>query len=114
MASDFYLTKSPHCSSILEPDNENLKNWAYSSLFEVENKIKVKTENLSNVIEILRIDKIDWFKTDSQGIDLRLFKCLGKDILEKVLLDLGEVQETVLVEVSVNSKQKVKLASQAQ
>src|SRR3990172_1281824 len=60
---DFYLTQSPYCSSLLKPDNESLKAWAFSEKF----------------------NYLDWFKSDSQGTDLRLFKSLGQDIIKKVL-----------------------------
>src|SRR4051794_21701725 len=32
---DFYLTKSPYCSSFLEPDLRSLSNFHYSDMFEV-------------------------------------------------------------------------------
>lgn len=81
----FYLTKSPHCSSLLEPDLESLKNWAYASLFEVERIAKLKTTDLPTVLKNLNVTQIDWFKTDSQGIDLRLFKSLGETVISKVI-----------------------------
>ena len=37
-------------------------------------------------MKILKINKIDWFKTDSQGIDLRLFKSLNIEIQNKVIV----------------------------
>ena len=33
---NFYLTKSPHCSSSLNPDDNALKAWAFCRLFDVE------------------------------------------------------------------------------
>ena len=84
--SDFYLTKSPHCSSLLEPDHESLKEWSFASFFDVERKIRIKTENLRTVLDKLDVQQIDWFKTDSQGIDLKLFKVLGDAIIKKILV----------------------------
>lgn len=83
---DFYLTDSPFCSSLLEPDTEKLKDWSIADLFHVEKKIKLKTTNLLTVINGLGIKKIDWFKTDSQGTDLRLFKSLNRDLIDKILV----------------------------
>lgn len=83
---DFFLTKSPFCSSLLEPNLESLKNWDFAELFQIENKIKLPTTNLVKVISELNIKKIDWFKTDSQGTDLRLFKSLDKEIISKILV----------------------------
>lgn len=85
-STDFYLTKSPYCSSILEPDLEALKVWAFSEKFQVEQKVNLKSMNLHQVLEKLNIDRIDWFKTDSQGIDLRLFKSISESIMDKILI----------------------------
>jgi hypothetical protein len=82
----FYLTKSPFCSSLLEPDNERLNNYTFGELFEVEKKAKLETTDLATIFEELDIQSIDWFKTDSQGIDLRLFNSLGEQVIEKVLV----------------------------
>lgn len=85
-AVDFYLTRSPYCSSLLEPDIEKLKNWSFSELFEIKELVKLKTIDLKTVLKDIGIDKIDWFKTDSQGTDLRLFKSLGEELIHKTLV----------------------------
>ncbi|MGB5892820.1 MAG: FkbM family methyltransferase [Ignavibacteriaceae bacterium] len=84
--SRFYLTKSPYCSSLLEPNNEKLEPYVNSQLFEVEKEISLKTLSLNTVLNDLGIDRIDWFKTDSQGIDLRLFKSLSNEIQKQILV----------------------------
>lgn len=83
---DFYLTKSPYCSSTLEPDNEALNQWSFADKFEVEKKISLNNTTLSKVLNDLNINRVDWFKTDSQGIDLRLFKNLPLEIQDKVIV----------------------------
>lgn len=83
--ADFYLTKSPYCSSLLKPDDRALKIWAFSDKFKVVNTEKIKTRSLPEVLAEQDIDYVDWFKTDSQGTDLRLFKSLGGDIIKNVL-----------------------------
>ena len=83
--TDFYLTKSPYCSSLLEPNLNSLQHLAYSDSFKVEKIVRLKTVNLQFVLNELKINRVDWFKTDSQGIDLRLFKSLGGEIINKVL-----------------------------
>ena len=83
--TDFYLTKSPYCSSLLQPDEVALKDWAFAEKFEVEKKVKIKTRSLISVLNEAKIDYIDWFKTDSQGTDLRLFTSLPEQIRKKVL-----------------------------
>ena len=42
--------------------------------------------SLNTVLNDLGIDRIDWFKTDSQGIDLRLFKSLSNKIRKQILV----------------------------
>jgi FkbM family methyltransferase len=83
---DFYLTKSPYCSSTLEPDTAALKQWSFADKFLVEKNIRLNNITLSKVLDNLKIKKIDWFKTDSQGIDLRLFKSLSNEIQDKVIV----------------------------
>jgi hypothetical protein len=83
---DFYLTTSPYCSSSLEPDLISLENWSFYELFTIQKKIKLKAITLPKVLQDLKIKKIDWFKSDSQGVDLRIFTSLGKDIIHKVLV----------------------------
>lgn len=81
----FYFTRSPYCSSLLKPDNESLNNWAFAELFEVERKTMLKTTTLPQVLNEIGIRKVDWFKTDSQGTDLRLFDSLSDNLVKRVL-----------------------------
>lgn len=73
---DFYLTKDPFCSSTLPPDIAS--HWSICKRFELEKKVVLESTNLSGIAYI------DWFKTDSQGTDLQLFKSLG-EAMESVL-----------------------------
>ena len=82
----FYLTKYPFCSSTLEPDTENLKNWDRADIFQIDKLSSIKSTNLKKVLRDLNLVKIDWFKTDSQGTDLRLFRSLGEEMIKKVIV----------------------------
>ncbi len=84
--ADFYLTRFAPCSSLLEPDLEKLQSWAFAPLFEIENRISLKCTTLPTVLQEVGVSRVDWFKTDSQGTDLRLFKSLGESIINKVLI----------------------------
>lgn len=84
--TDFYLTSSPYCSSTLEPNMDELQKWAYSEKFEVINRIKINSSRLIDSLKELKIDKIDWYKSDSQGIDLRLFNSLPQEINKKIIV----------------------------
>ncbi len=82
----FYLTKSPYCSSILKPDLNNLANYSYADIFQTVNTSKLKTISISTALNEINIKQVDWFKTDSQGLDLRLFKNLNDDIRKKIIV----------------------------
>lgn len=79
-AVDFYLTRSPQCSSTLPPDAAALKDWAYASYFDVEKKVSLPAMVLTEAMAKAGLNYVDWFKTDSQGIDLALFKSLPENI----------------------------------
>lgn len=81
----FYLTKSPYCSSTLKPDSESLSNFLFSDLFEVEREAIVPAGTLDSVLDRLSLSRIDWFKTDSQGTDLRIFNSLREQVRSRVL-----------------------------
>jgi hypothetical protein len=81
----FYFTRSPYCSSTLLPDMESLANYAYADLFTVVDEGTVAATSLDRVLQMLDLPSIDWFKTDSQGIDLRLFNSIPEDVRAQVL-----------------------------
>lgn len=83
---DFYLTKQPFCSSALNPNLKELDNFLLRPLFEVVKVEKVHSNELINVLKELNITYVDWFKSDAQGVDLRLFKNLGNSIIDSVLI----------------------------
>ncbi len=83
--SDFYLTSSPYCSSTLEPNNEALSDWAFAEKFTVEKKVSVRSMTLAAALHQAGFSYIDWFKSDSQGIDLRLFKSVNEHLRQSIL-----------------------------
>jgi FkbM family methyltransferase len=82
---EFYLTKSPYCSSTLKPDTESLSNFLFADLFLVERCAKVQATSLDSVMNRLALSRIDWLKTDSQGTDLRIFNSLTPEVRSRVL-----------------------------
>jgi hypothetical protein len=84
--ADFYLTSSPYCSSVLQPDRAKLKPYLHSQLFEVEKQIELNSIHIQRALEIAELDYVDWFKSDSQGIDLRLFKSIDERIRNRILV----------------------------
>ena len=82
----FYLTKSPFCSSTLEPDKNGLNGWAFEELFKTIEIKKIDTITINRALDLVGLDYIDWFKTDSQGTDLRIFKSIDKKISNKLIV----------------------------
>jgi len=83
---DFYLTHSPHCSSSLRPNNKAVEPWALRRLFDVESTVQMSAVDLRSAIASCGVDYIDWYKSDSQGTDLRIFKALPQDIAFKAIV----------------------------
>jgi hypothetical protein len=83
---EFILTKSPFCSSTLLPDKSALQPWYFADLFDVQRTIMLDCTDLSSVLSSINISYVDWFKTDSQGTDLRIFNSMGIDIIRNVIV----------------------------
>lgn len=84
-ATDFYLTSSPFCSSLLEPDTGKLEPWIFSELFTVQRSTRLPAVTIESSLQEAGISYIDWFKTDTQGTDLRLFNSLPGHLQTGVL-----------------------------
>lgn len=82
----FYLTKSPYCSSSLEPDSKSLKEWIFSDLFSITERVDTPAITLGKAISQANINYVDWIKIDTQGTDLRLFKSIPENIRRKILI----------------------------
>ncbi|HTE12912.1 MAG TPA: hypothetical protein VK645_18155 [Chitinophagaceae bacterium] len=83
--ADFYLTASPFCSSLLPPLIDKLSPWIFQSLFTVEKKIQLPAVTVANALQQANIKYVDWFKTDTQGTDLRLFLSTPEAIRQNIL-----------------------------
>ncbi len=83
---NFYLTQSPYCSSFLKPNPDSLKHYDFAELFKVVEEVEIETIDLNSVLDKTGINRIDWFKTDSQGTDLRLFKSISQNVQDATLV----------------------------
>jgi FkbM family methyltransferase len=81
----FYLTQSPYCSSLLEPDQEKLDPWLFKSLFEVKQVSNLPAVTLAETLGSANISYIDWFKVDTQGTELRIYNSLPDEIRNTIL-----------------------------
>jgi FkbM family methyltransferase len=76
----FYLTRSRFCSSTLRPEVEHLRKFAFADLFTVETTEDVPAITLDRALDVHGIARVHWFKADTQGTDLRLFRSLSERI----------------------------------
>ena len=81
----FYLTRSPYCSSTLEPNPAITNNFLSADSFIIDRTARAKASTLNAVLDRLDLPRIDWMKIDTQGTDLRVFKSLRKACREKLL-----------------------------
>lgn len=81
----FYLTQSPYCSSLLEPDEEPMAALHFSDLFKLVKKTEFEVVGFAEVLDKVGLTYVDWFKTDSQGTDVRLFQSLPENIQDNML-----------------------------
>tara|TARA_B100000902_G_C27221681_1_gene870021 strand:+ start:151 stop:1074 length:924 start_codon:yes stop_codon:yes gene_type:complete len=82
--SKFYVTKDPDCSSLLKPDLKINKNWYFSHRFKIKKKIKIKTTTINDFLSKHKLNYIDWFVIDIQGMDLKIVKDLKDHIRNKI------------------------------
>lgn len=82
----FHLTTAPACSSLLRPNSQELANWEFCHRFNVVKEELTETIPLSRALDVVGVKRVDWFKTDSQGTDLRLFLSLGDSLIRNVLV----------------------------
>jgi FkbM family methyltransferase len=82
---DFYLTKFPFCSSTLEPDLQSLSNFHFQDRFTIERRVTVSAVTLDAVLDRLKLDRIHWLKTDTQGTDLRIVMSLSDSVRRRLL-----------------------------
>lgn len=84
-AQVLYLTRSPFCSSTLKPDQNSLKEYTFCNLFTVDSETRARAITLEKALREFSLSRVDWFKSDSQGVDLRLFQSLPLELRERVL-----------------------------
>lgn len=83
--AEFFLTSSPFCSSMLEPDHAALDAWAFHGLFDVVKKTQVPTTTVDRALDHLDQHCVDWMKLDTQGTDLRIIEGLSDSRRSKLM-----------------------------
>lgn len=83
---EFHLTRSPYCSSTLEPDHEKLSRYPYRDLFIVEKKAKVPAISVARSLADSGFSHIDWIKLDTQGTEARILKSMPTEAFDRLLV----------------------------
>jgi FkbM family methyltransferase len=81
----FYLAAAPQCSSTLRPDYEVVSNFFGAERFEIRQEVRARATTLDQVLDRLKLDRIDWLKLDTQGTDARLFESIRDDVRSRLL-----------------------------
>lgn len=75
-----YLTRSAFCSSTLAPDEDGLRGFVFAPLFDVETTDVVPAMTIDHVLRSEGLNRVHWFKADTQGTDLRLFRSMSSEV----------------------------------
>jgi len=83
---EFYLTRSPYCSSTLEPAHDKLARYPYRDLFIVDKNMSVPAISLTKALSVSGFAQIDWIKLDTQGTEARILKSMPDTIFDRLLV----------------------------
>ena len=79
-----YFTRSPACTSVLEPNFDILNNYPINTCFEVLGHSSVNVTRIETMVKTGVIPMPDYIKCDAQGYDYQVLEGCG-DVLETVL-----------------------------
>lgn len=80
-----FLTRSPHCSSLLKPRHDLLQDWIFADYFIEERAGSVAAVTLQAGLAANGLRGLDWLKCDTQGLDLSIFLSLPEDWRRQML-----------------------------
>jgi Methyltransferase FkbM domain len=81
----FYLTRSPFCSTTLDPNPKATAPWLERDLFDVEGHASVRATTIDSALARLKMSRIDWIKLDTQGTDLRIINSISPDVFSRLM-----------------------------
>jgi hypothetical protein len=71
-----HLTRSPQCSSTLRPRADALQDWAFAEFFAVTETREFPATTIAAALMAQGLDRVDWLKCDTQGLDAQLYRSL--------------------------------------
>ena len=75
--AEFHLNAFQGASSLLPFNEERRKQWIGGDILKVDSTVPVPTIRLDTFMELSRIEKVDFLKIDTQGMDLAVVKSAG-------------------------------------
>lgn len=84
--STLYRTRSPYCWSLLQPNLEWLRRFAFSDLFEVGGTETVTAVTLDGIDELRDVD-VDAMKLDTQGLELPILRAAERVVSGCILIE---------------------------
>jgi len=72
--ADFYITKKPEASSLLQSDTQLLRDFPGTDRFEVAQTVRLKVTTLDHALISNNITDIDFIKLDTQGNELNILQ----------------------------------------
>lgn len=75
-----HVTKSPGCSSLFPPNEENLKEYPLADLLQVVRTEEFDVITLDEFVEQNRVSYPDFLKLDVQGAEYEIFKAGGRTL----------------------------------
>ncbi len=90
-SADFYVSVYDHASSLLPFNEEGLRTWMGQDL-KIDSVVTVPTIRLDTLMGMLEIEKVDFLKIDTQGMDLAVLRSAGVR-----LSDIGMIRLEVWV-----------------
>jgi FkbM family methyltransferase len=88
--ADFRLNRFDAASSLLPFNETALRTWVGGDVLQVESVVTVPTIRLDTLMDLLNIEKVDFLKIDTQGMDLAVLKSSGNKLrmVSKVRLEV--------------------------
>jgi FkbM family methyltransferase len=90
-SAEFHFNENDYASSLLKLNEEAVRSWVGVGDHVVKSTSIVPTMRLDTFMELLEIEKVDYLKIDTQGMDLAVLRSAGDKLknVEKITLEVG-------------------------
>jgi FkbM family methyltransferase len=87
----FFINAYEMASSMLPLNEEGLRSWIGGDALKVDSVVTVPTIRLDTLMNLLEINKVNFLKIDTQGMDLAVLKSAGRRLrdIEKITLEVA-------------------------